>query len=542
MKFKKRVLPLLSLCLLGFSPSAFSDGPQNTQKKSPAAPAKTDGDTDGFSLVADSTIVTVNLTALDAKGNPVSDLKGKDVQVFEDGKQQPISDFQASKLPYNYALLLDCSNSMQKTVGVDNVINSTQAFVDQDRNLKDKFAVFCFEGPKEFHQLTELTSDRAALHTAISKYYSRGSTDEEGSITQTAQYLAKAAPEDLNSIVLVTDGGQSYQRGDMDRIQRVIHKSNVSVHVIDMAGDKVDESRHKYLQQLSAQSGGVWIRADDSSQLKQSYADLRAKTSDRYKISYTPANTAKDGSYRHIDVKISNRPDITDLSFRTGYFAASDDDDKDNGAVAAVVGHAAVGPLHQAEIISADKVQRLTHVKAMRLAPGVSFQSKQDIQIPAGSKFLIQNGKKTNDLQSVNPFCALVNTGDKDLAIKANETLSLESTPTPMIANEQRPSHTIEIQSLFFNFKTSSGQKLQAQCVFPHVKSSADISATDIEEPLHEFIDYSQVSRVIAAPSIENNPAKYSGSVFDAKSVQPSSLPSSGSEKSVNSTTSGQAL
>jgi Mg-chelatase subunit ChlD len=74
-----------------------------------------------------------------------------------------------------------------------------------------------------------------------------------------------------------------------------------------------------YLQDLATRSGGELHRADTLRSLPDAFANIAAELRNQYSLGYYPANQARDGKYRKIQVKVS-RKDVV-VRARPGYRA-----------------------------------------------------------------------------------------------------------------------------------------------------------------------------------------------------------------------------
>jgi Mg-chelatase subunit ChlD len=74
-----------------------------------------------------------------------------------------------------------------------------------------------------------------------------------------------------------------------------------------------------YLQDLATRSGGELHRADTLRSLPDAFANIAAELRNQYSIGYYPANQARDGKYRKIQVKVA-RKDVV-VRARPGYRA-----------------------------------------------------------------------------------------------------------------------------------------------------------------------------------------------------------------------------
>jgi len=73
------------------------------------------------------------------------------------------------------------------------------------------------------------------------------------------------------------------------------------------------------LRKMSDETGGRVYKVDRKHSLDDVFKELQDEMRSQYSIGYTPVNEAKDGSYRKIDIKLSNK-DLK-AQARKGYYA-----------------------------------------------------------------------------------------------------------------------------------------------------------------------------------------------------------------------------
>ncbi|MGH9835498.1 MAG: VWA domain-containing protein [Blastocatellia bacterium] len=83
--------------------------------------------------------------------------------------------------------------------------------------------------------------------------------------------------------------------------------------------DGLYRTADQYLQDLATRSGGELYRADTLRSLPDAFANIAAELRNQYSLGYYPANQARDGKYRKIQVKVS-RKDVV-VRARPGYRA-----------------------------------------------------------------------------------------------------------------------------------------------------------------------------------------------------------------------------
>jgi VWFA-related protein len=73
------------------------------------------------------------------------------------------------------------------------------------------------------------------------------------------------------------------------------------------------------LHKMSDETGGHVYKVDRRHTLDDVFKELQDEMRSQYSIGYTPDNDVKDGSYRHVDVRLANK-DLK-AQARKGYYA-----------------------------------------------------------------------------------------------------------------------------------------------------------------------------------------------------------------------------
>jgi VWFA-related protein len=86
---------------------------------------------------------------------------------------------------------------------------------------------------------------------------------------------------------------------------------------------KEEVSGPRLLAELAEQTGGRAFSASDPSDLPSVAARIGIELRNQYVLAYSPKNTAKDGKYRKVEVKVTGQPGMPDLKvhWRLGYYA-----------------------------------------------------------------------------------------------------------------------------------------------------------------------------------------------------------------------------
>jgi hypothetical protein len=147
----------------------------------------------------DTNLVTVPVIAADINGLYVPDLRQDEFSLYEDGVKQSVAFFATMSAPFHVILMLDTSGSTQEKLA--QIQRAAVTFVEQLKPA-DRVKVISFDD--EVRDLSEFTSDRAVLKTAILKTRSG-----QGTKLYDAFELALASIRQIQgrkAIVLFTDG------------------------------------------------------------------------------------------------------------------------------------------------------------------------------------------------------------------------------------------------------------------------------------------------------------------------------------------------
>lgn len=305
-------------------------------------------------LKIDTTLVSIPVTVLDRSGRFVPHLTRCDFHIYEDGVMQEVAEFSTVESPFHVVLLLDTSNSTR--FKMEEIHSAALAFVNQLRP-QDKVMVVSFDSNIETH--CEFTSNRELLRQAIYKTRTGGGTKLYDAVDYVVNERLNQV-QGRKAIVLFTDGVDTTSRRASARSNiELVEESDVLVYPIQYdtydqmnpggyppnggripdiwgnpggspfpnprtrrrwplqtmvtpqivigrgrsAGDYQGAS--VYLEDIATHSGGRRQQADTIGNLNSAFSSIAEELRHQYSLGYYPSNTAKDGAFRQIKVRVS---------------------------------------------------------------------------------------------------------------------------------------------------------------------------------------------------------------------------------------------
>ncbi len=291
------------------------------------------------SIKVDVDLVNVLASVRDKKGTLIPNLEKNDFTILEDGKPQEIKYFtKESDLPLTIGLLIDVSRSQENLIGIEQ--NAATQFFTQVLRKKDEAFLISFGEESEL--LQDYTSSPRLLQDGLRGLrVSSGvgglgpgpvptAGGPRGTVLYDAIYLA--ATEKLRTevgrkvIVVITDGVDEGSRLTINQAVEAAQKADAVVYSIDYQDSRFygpfggfGGGGESALRKMSDETGGHVFRVDRKMTLEQVFKELQDEMRSQYSIAYTPINDRKDGSYRKLEIKLSNKD--YKAQARKGYYA-----------------------------------------------------------------------------------------------------------------------------------------------------------------------------------------------------------------------------
>lgn len=357
MSFKLKTKVLTSLLILfGFlfvgQSISFA---QETPPPLPTPPGVVNEEDDIIKI--DTEIVNVLFTAQDKKRRLLTNLKEQDVVIFEDGERQEVTAFYRQvDLPLSLAILIDTSASQERTLPEEKA--AAKSFIEAViRPSKDEVAIVSFTGEATLEQ--GMTSNVARLRRAVDRVefvppsgylgggvvtggtvpgtppisgrnqITQGSTAIWDAIWITSEEVLGPSPDKTRrAIILLSDGVNTYGLKKLEEAVDAAQRSEAVIYSIGIGDNFYNGVNEGALEKISERTGGRAFFPRNEIQLRQAFKQIQEEMRSQYLIAYAPSNQKRDGSYRRIEIQLTD-PELAkekiNLTHRQGYFSKTEE-------------------------------------------------------------------------------------------------------------------------------------------------------------------------------------------------------------------------
>ncbi|HLH29806.1 MAG TPA: VWA domain-containing protein [Terriglobia bacterium] len=268
----------------------------------------------------DVDLVLVNAAVTDRDGRPVAGLNKSQFQVWEDKVQQDIKYFSTDELPASVGVIFDISGSMK-----DKLPTAREAVAKflSSGTPEDEYALIKFANRPELAQ--QFTSNTTEFENRVALDAGKGSTALYDAVYLGLETL-RHAHNPRKALLLVTDGEDNHSRYSYEDVKRLAMEADIQLYAIGMGGFTIPTMTkghipgNKILQQLVDLTGGQVFFTTDVQKLDEICERISESLKTEYVIGYASTNTAKDGKWRKLHVKVEPVSHAS-VHARSGYYA-----------------------------------------------------------------------------------------------------------------------------------------------------------------------------------------------------------------------------
>lgn len=268
----------------------------------------------------DTNVVLVPVNVTDPLNRFVAGLEQADFRIFEDGVEQKILSFGNEDAALSIGIVFDTSGSMGSKLSVSRL--SVAEFF-KTANPEDEAFLVEFSSRPEL--VVPFTHNLGEIQDRLLSTKSNGSTALLDGITM-AMTAMKKARNPRKALIVITDGGDNNSRYTFTEVRNRVREADVQIYAVGIFGGGMGSTEERegpaLLSAISEPTGGHHF-IGDLSQLMDIASKIGIELRNQYLIGYSPANSARDGKYRKITVKLiqpRGLPKVT-AHWRTGYYS-----------------------------------------------------------------------------------------------------------------------------------------------------------------------------------------------------------------------------
>jgi Ca-activated chloride channel homolog len=266
-------------------------------------------------------LVNVLCSVFDRDTNSfVTNLTRDGFSVYEDGKKQEIKNFaRETNLPLTIAMLLDTSDSVAPKLKFEQ--EAAISFIQSVLREKDRALLMEFDTGVTL--LQDFTGDLNKLAKEIRKLKAAGGTALYDAIYMTCdEKLIRETGR--KAIVILSDGDDESSNATIQQALEMALRAETTIFVISITkggffGVQGSPAGDAAMREITRETGGKVFFPFKLQELEDSFRQINQELRSQYSLGYYSTNTARNGSYRKIDIKISERNLRPD--HRKGYYA-----------------------------------------------------------------------------------------------------------------------------------------------------------------------------------------------------------------------------
>ncbi len=268
-------------------------------------------------LKIDTSLVLVPFTVTDKLGRPVLGLEKSDFHVYDNQVEQTITNLAMEDDPVAVGFIFDISGSIGGNMGHYRMA-AREFFKVADEN--DEFFLVEFESTPKL--AVPLTKDAGNIDYQIMMTKSKGQTALFDAVYLATNEIRKSQLI-KKALILISDGGENHSRYTLAELQNALRETDALLYCIGPHPDsRAGDNDGALLKHLAELTGGrlIVIGGSDLADLAQKVIiDLR----NRYVLSYSPKDNARDGKYHAIRVLLIPPKGLGKLTvhWRNGYYA-----------------------------------------------------------------------------------------------------------------------------------------------------------------------------------------------------------------------------
>ncbi len=257
-------------------------------------------------------LVEVYASVYDRHGRYVEGLVRDSFRVFEDGKPQQITNFEADSGKLSCAILLDTTGSMNEAL--PHVKNSIIKLIDI-LGSEDAVAIFTFDRRLVVRQ--EFTTDKVAAKRAVLRTRAEGQTALFDALSEVVQEISERPGK--KALVVFSDGDDNASVLNANSAVMRAKRAGIPVYAVAEGEATRSKELRRLLEDLSKRTGGASYQAKKASEIEEVFQRIAIDLRHLYLLTYRPESVSEEGRWRKIEVSLAGEKDFR-IRSKEGYF------------------------------------------------------------------------------------------------------------------------------------------------------------------------------------------------------------------------------
>jgi Ca-activated chloride channel homolog len=280
------------------------------------------------SFRADTTLVLVPVSVTDPGNRYVLGLGREHFHLLEDGVEQTITSFSNEDAPLSVGFLVDASGSMGAKLGI-----SRRAVGQFLKSMNPSDEAFLVEFSDRADVTLPFTHDMDRIERRVETLTTGGLTAMLDGIHIAFDEMKNAA-NPRKALLIISDGGDNHSLYTSSQIEQLVREAGVQIYAVGVFEpfaalgllSQAERDGPKLLSELAEQTGGRALAAVNDSEVPAIAARIGVELRNQYLLAYSPANRAKDGKYRRLEIKLEQPEALPSLKarWRLGYYAPNE--------------------------------------------------------------------------------------------------------------------------------------------------------------------------------------------------------------------------
>jgi Ca-activated chloride channel homolog len=268
-------------------------------------------------FAAESRLVLVNATVLDANNRVQTDLQAKDFSLFEDGHPVQVHSVSLEDVPTSTIILLDISGSMKKTIGYER--EALERFLAKTRP-GDEYCLVLFSNKVEPD--CDFDSDPHFVRAKAARAVPEGDTSVIDALMFGLNRV-KDAHNTRRAILVFSDAMDTSSRYKWREARNYALESTATIYAVSPpVWDDAGQANSLELKSIVEETGGRFLMANKRNLLAD-YMD-RLEIRLQYVISFLPAAQQTDMSFHKVNLQLRGPNRKGQRAYwRHGYYATT---------------------------------------------------------------------------------------------------------------------------------------------------------------------------------------------------------------------------